>query len=214
MLLTLIGAYPPEYQSNVANECPDGSIITSERLRLEKWGSCWNRYYELNVEYYMSTASRSILCDLTQNYLWIKSFKRDGQDDDADGGGGGGKAGGSEAIKVQTLREISADARSIVGSGGSGSSFHAIGGAAGGTCPIANAAKVNPLVRKLRSTATKALTKQSARCVQKKVFASLNQPVNEDAPTRTATVQADSRRDDERGGPAARGNDGCWGLLG
>ena len=39
-----------------------------------------------------------------------------------------------------------------------------------------------------------------SRCVQKKVFASLNQPVNEDAPTRTATVQADSMTNDDDGG--------------
>jgi COP9 signalosome complex subunit 5 len=40
-------AFPPEYNSPVANECPDGSIEVSEQQRLELWGSCWNRYYEL-----------------------------------------------------------------------------------------------------------------------------------------------------------------------
>ena len=40
-------AYPPEYNSPVSNECPDGSVETSEQQRLELWGSCWNRYYEL-----------------------------------------------------------------------------------------------------------------------------------------------------------------------
>lgn len=40
-------AYPPEYNSPVANECPDGSVETSEQQRLELWGSCWNRYYEM-----------------------------------------------------------------------------------------------------------------------------------------------------------------------
>lgn len=43
-------AYPPEYNSPVTNECPDGSIEPLEQLRLEHWGSCWNRYYELEVE--------------------------------------------------------------------------------------------------------------------------------------------------------------------
>jgi len=40
-------AYPPEFNSPVANECPDGSVEVSEQQRLELWGSCWNRYYEL-----------------------------------------------------------------------------------------------------------------------------------------------------------------------
>ncbi|CAB9519266.1 signalosome complex subunit 5 [Seminavis robusta] len=67
-------AYPPEYNSPVANECPDGSIQPVEQLRLEQWGSCWNRYYELEVEYYMSSTSRSILEQLTQDYLWMRTL--------------------------------------------------------------------------------------------------------------------------------------------
>lgn len=69
-------AFPPEYQSPVSYECPDGSIEPSEKLRLEHWGSCWNRYYELEVEYYMSSTSRNVLEALTQNYLWISNLKR------------------------------------------------------------------------------------------------------------------------------------------
>jgi len=59
-------AFPPEYQSPVPNECPDGKVENSERLRLEHWGSCWNRYYELGIEYYMSSTSRRVLEQLTQ----------------------------------------------------------------------------------------------------------------------------------------------------
>jgi COP9 signalosome complex subunit 5 len=40
-------AYPPEYNSSIDNECPDGTIESIEQQRLELWGSCWNRYYEL-----------------------------------------------------------------------------------------------------------------------------------------------------------------------
>ncbi len=69
-------AFPPEYQSPIALECPDGTIEPSEKVRLEHWGSCWNRYYELNVEYYMSTTSRKVLQALTQNYLWISNLKQ------------------------------------------------------------------------------------------------------------------------------------------
>ena len=69
-------AFPPDYQSPIPMECPDGSIQPSEKLRLEHWGSCWNRYYQLQVEYYMSSTSRKVLQALTQNYLWISNFKR------------------------------------------------------------------------------------------------------------------------------------------
>jgi COP9 signalosome complex subunit 5 len=40
-------AYPPEYNAPTDSECPDGSIEVIEQQRLELWGSCWNRYYEL-----------------------------------------------------------------------------------------------------------------------------------------------------------------------
>lgn len=69
-------AFPPEYQSPTPFECPDGTVQPVEQTRLEHWGSCWNRYYELTVEYYMSTTSRSVLSALTQNYLWISNLKR------------------------------------------------------------------------------------------------------------------------------------------
>lgn len=69
-------AYPPEYVSPALNECPDGSVESSEQTRLEHWGSCWNRYYELSVEYYMSSTSRNVLQQLTQDYLWIRTLSR------------------------------------------------------------------------------------------------------------------------------------------
>lgn len=152
-------AYPPEYQSAIPNECPDGSIVASEKQRLEKWGSCWNRYYELKVEYYMSEASRSILGDLTQDYLWITSFQRDPNESGVQG------VSASEATKVSTLRSIAADARTEVGMGGEGRTA---------AIPISKASKMEPLVAKLRESATLAMTQQTARCIHKKVFEAPN----------------------------------------
>ena len=54
-------AYPPEYNSPIPNECPDGTIVLDESARLERWGSCWQRYYTLSVEYFMSQQSRRIM---------------------------------------------------------------------------------------------------------------------------------------------------------
>jgi len=67
-------AYPTNYNSPVINECPDGSIIHDERTRFEKWGSCWGRYYELNVRYIINRHSRSVIKLLTKNFLWMRAF--------------------------------------------------------------------------------------------------------------------------------------------
>jgi len=66
--------YPPEYNSPVANECPDGIVVAKEKTRLEKWGSCWGRYYELQVDYYMSRSARNVMDILTQNFLWMRKL--------------------------------------------------------------------------------------------------------------------------------------------
>lgn len=67
-------AYPPEYNSPVANECPDGSIVPDEQSRLEHWGSCWSRYYELEVSYFMGESARHVMTTLTKNYLWMRTL--------------------------------------------------------------------------------------------------------------------------------------------
>ena len=67
-------AYPPEYNSPVPNECPDGSVIADEQARLERWGSCWSRYYELDVETYMSGSARNVMGILTNNFLWMRTL--------------------------------------------------------------------------------------------------------------------------------------------
>merc|ERR1719162_261052 len=63
-------AYPPNYHPKL-NECPDGKIIREETLRLEMWGKSWSSYYELTIEYYMSSAARKMMSLLTQNYFWM-----------------------------------------------------------------------------------------------------------------------------------------------
>eukprot|EP00590_Aulacoseira_subarctica_P008949 CAMPEP_0172435138 /NCGR_PEP_ID=MMETSP1064-20121228/71012_1 /TAXON_ID=202472 /ORGANISM="Aulacoseira subarctica , Strain CCAP 1002/5" /LENGTH=309 /DNA_ID=CAMNT_0013183419 /DNA_START=164 /DNA_END=1090 /DNA_ORIENTATION=+ len=73
-VLEAFRAYPPEYNSPIANECPDGTIALDESARLERWGSCWQRYYTLSVEYFMSQQSRRIMESLTKNFLWIRTL--------------------------------------------------------------------------------------------------------------------------------------------
>ena len=61
--------YPPEYTPPL-NEMPDGKIESVDRIRVEKWGNCWNRYYELSISYYMSTLAQNILGILKHQFLW------------------------------------------------------------------------------------------------------------------------------------------------
>ena len=51
--LAAFRAYPPAY-TPPANQCPDGEICADDARRVEVWGSCWHRYYQLDLEYFMS----------------------------------------------------------------------------------------------------------------------------------------------------------------
>jgi hypothetical protein len=73
-VLKAFRAYPPEHAPASPNECPNGAIETSEQARLERWGSCWNRYYELRVDYRMTPACRRILEQLTSDSIWIRNL--------------------------------------------------------------------------------------------------------------------------------------------
>lgn len=65
--------YPPEHSAR-ANETPDGSIVLDDRRRVELWGSCWNRYYRLEIEYFMSALSQQTLGLLKNKFLWQKAL--------------------------------------------------------------------------------------------------------------------------------------------
>ncbi|TMW68792.1 hypothetical protein Poli38472_006260 [Pythium oligandrum] len=65
--------YPPEYTAPV-NETPDGTIVTDETTRMERWGSCWNRYYTLEVDYFMSSLGSQIVNILSEEFLWMRTL--------------------------------------------------------------------------------------------------------------------------------------------
>ena len=65
--------YPPEY-SAPANQTPDGIIVMDESKRLRLWGSCWERYYRLEVSYFMSELSQNMLGVIKNNFMWSTSF--------------------------------------------------------------------------------------------------------------------------------------------
>ena len=65
--------YPPEYNAPL-NETPDGTIVTDDATRIEHWGSCWNRYYQLQVEYFMSTQAKTVIDTLSKTFLWMRTL--------------------------------------------------------------------------------------------------------------------------------------------
>lgn len=71
--LSAFRVYPPDYNPPM-NQVPDGSLVSDDRIRVEKWGACWNRYYKLETSFYMSRIATSTLSILKNNFLWHNSF--------------------------------------------------------------------------------------------------------------------------------------------
>lgn len=65
--------YPPEYTA-LKDECPDGKLVREERERVSLWGACWNRYYRLDIEYFMSSLAQDTLGIMRTQLLWPKAF--------------------------------------------------------------------------------------------------------------------------------------------
>jgi len=61
--------YPPDH-NGAPNEVPDGATVLDDRRRLELWGSCWNRYYKLDIEYFMSDLTQKTLSIVRNKFLW------------------------------------------------------------------------------------------------------------------------------------------------
>jgi COP9 signalosome complex subunit 5 len=65
--------YPPDF-SAPANETPDGTIVTDDTVRVEKWGAVWSRYYQLKTQFYMSSLAQSTLSLLKNKFLWQQTL--------------------------------------------------------------------------------------------------------------------------------------------
>ncbi|KAG5185577.1 COP9 signalosome complex subunit 5A [Tribonema minus] len=66
-------AYPPEYAAP-PNETPDGKVVMDDTQRVERWGTCWDRYCALEVEYFMSSLASTVMGTLTENFLWMRAL--------------------------------------------------------------------------------------------------------------------------------------------
>jgi COP9 signalosome complex subunit 5 len=161
-------AYPPEYNSPVEYECPDGSTEVEETKRLELWGSCWNRYYTLEVEYFMSSSARRVLEQLTQDYLWMRTLSMDQQELD--------EQSTAEALKKASAPLMPAAAR--VG----GIDLRRGGGATTTTSTITSAETkdVSQAVDQVVGLASQQLYATTLTNVKKQVFSSASTPKSSD----------------------------------
>eukprot|EP00455_Lapot_gusevi_P018036 TRINITY_DN1976_c0_g1_i1.p1 TRINITY_DN1976_c0_g1~~TRINITY_DN1976_c0_g1_i1.p1 ORF type:complete len:337 (+),score=82.47 TRINITY_DN1976_c0_g1_i1:55-1065(+) len=53
------------------SECPDGTTADEETKTL-RWGKAANRYYQLQVSYFMSKLGSKLLSIMARNHLWIR----------------------------------------------------------------------------------------------------------------------------------------------
>eukprot|EP00948_MAST-09A_sp_MAST-9A-sp1_P002178 g2178.t1 len=68
--------FPPN-ASVEKNICPDGKYEPDQSKRVKRWGASADRYYMMDIEYFMSELSRNLLQVLSKKYLWMKVLSND-----------------------------------------------------------------------------------------------------------------------------------------
>jgi len=63
--------YPPSH-TPPPNEVPDGTLVHDEEARARRWGISYNRYYQMNMQYFMSSLGSKMLDIMSRNNLWIR----------------------------------------------------------------------------------------------------------------------------------------------
>lgn len=77
--------YPPTY-TPPRGTAPDGEIWSDERLRNARWGESCVSYYQLEVEYFMSSSSASLMGMIARDFMWTRVlsstpvYEKDAQD--------------------------------------------------------------------------------------------------------------------------------------
>ena len=65
--------YPNDY-TPPKDQTPDGTIVSDDILRTQRWGTCWHRYYKLPIEYFMSSCSANLLRLVSKRYFWSSAI--------------------------------------------------------------------------------------------------------------------------------------------
>jgi COP9 signalosome complex subunit 5 len=71
-----IGCYRvyPARHTAPANVCPDSSICNDSQQRIIRWGASYQRYYSLQISYYLSSLGRHLLDAIDEKNFWIRFF--------------------------------------------------------------------------------------------------------------------------------------------
>jgi COP9 signalosome complex subunit 5 len=75
--------YPPAHVPP-RGLAPDGVVWTDERARNARWGESCVAYYQLSVEYFMSTAAAGVMGALARDFMWTRVLSTTGGVLDAD----------------------------------------------------------------------------------------------------------------------------------
>lgn len=65
--------YPPSHNPP-RNQGPDGKVWADEKARTQRWGNSANCYYELGVEYFVSSLSGALLGVLSREFMWARTL--------------------------------------------------------------------------------------------------------------------------------------------
>jgi COP9 signalosome complex subunit 5 len=63
--------YPPAY-TPPKGTAPDGVVWTDEKARNARWGESCISYYQLEVEYFVPSASSALLSILARDFMWTR----------------------------------------------------------------------------------------------------------------------------------------------
>ena len=63
-------SFMPTYTQS-PERSPDGALVDNKDAVVRRWGNCWNRYYSLGVDYFMSDMTRTVVDVLSKNFLWM-----------------------------------------------------------------------------------------------------------------------------------------------
>jgi hypothetical protein len=67
--LAAFRAYPATYDPP-EGQCPDGKIFADKAYCGKRWGAVWQRYYKLDVSYYISSLAQRTLGALKNSIAW------------------------------------------------------------------------------------------------------------------------------------------------
>jgi len=65
--------FPPAHDTGWG-VAPDGSAVIDKEVTIPRWGQTYNRYYQLQVDFFMSSLGKKFVDIMSSNNLWIRAL--------------------------------------------------------------------------------------------------------------------------------------------